>query len=63
MLECARPKIDLHAAKLKKSISTIAGLPTTRVGITATTGEKLTEFGKGKGIQCFAIVSIKKELK
>ena len=28
----------------------------TQIGITATTGEGLTEFGKGNGISCFSII-------
>jgi 2-C-methyl-D-erythritol 4-phosphate cytidylyltransferase/2-C-methyl-D-erythritol 2,4-cyclodiphosphate synthase len=60
MIECARPKIDPLSTQIKKSLSRITGLPARRIGITATTGEKLTSFGKGKGIQCFAIVSLKK---
>lgn len=59
-LECARPKIDPLASKIKKSLARITALPPHRIGITATTGESLTAFGRGKGIQCFVIVSLKK---
>lgn len=59
MIECARPKIDPLTPQIKKSLSQITGLPPHRIGITATTGENLTSFGRGKGIQCFAIVSIR----
>lgn len=58
MLECKTPKIDPLANRLKKSLSEILTLPTARIGITATTGENLTAFGAGLGIQCFAIVSL-----
>lgn len=58
-LECVRPKIDPLAPQIKKSLARITGLPSRRIGITATTGENLTSFGKGKGIQCFAIVSLR----
>lgn len=60
MIECKRPKIDKVSAKLKKSLSSLTGLSEARIGITATSGEDLTSFGKGKGIQCFCIVSLKK---
>jgi len=60
MLECARPKIDPLAPAIKKSLSRITGVPIHRIGITATSGEKLSPFGKGKAIQCFAIVSLRK---
>lgn len=58
-LECARPKIDPLAPQIKKSLARITGLPSHRIGITATTGESLTAFGRGQGIQCFAIVSLR----
>ncbi len=60
MIECKTPKIDPLSAKLKKSLSLILDLPIPRIGITATTGENLTLFGAGLGIQCFAIVSLVK---
>jgi len=60
MIECKRPKIDPLTPKLKKSLCGILNLPPSRIGITATTGENLTMFGAGLGIQCFAIVSLVK---
>ena len=58
MIECKNPKIDTLVPKLKKSLSEILGILPARIGITATTGENLTIFGAGMGIQCFAIVSL-----
>ena len=60
MLECKVPKIDLISPKIKANLAHLVGLPVHRIGITATSGEKLTSFGQGKGIQCFCIVSLKK---
>lgn len=60
MIECKKPKIDPLTLKLKKSLCNILNLPPSRIGITATTGEELTMFGAGLGIQCFAIVSLVK---
>jgi len=58
MIECKRPKIDPIANKLKKSLSEILKLDIKKIGITSTSGENLTSFGLGLGIQCFAIVSL-----
>lgn len=60
MIECAKPKIDPLNSKIKKSLAAILDVDSAKVGITATTGEKLTSFGKGLGVQCFAIVSLVK---
>ena len=60
MLECKAPQIDPLVSKLKKSLSQILDLPTQKIGITATSGENITIFGQGLGIQCFAIISLVK---
>ena len=61
MLECKKPKVDPLVPKLKKSLSEILDLKPARIGITATSGEHMTLFGAGLGVQCFAIVSLVKE--
>lgn len=61
MIECKTPKIDPIVNSLKKSLSQILALQPARIGITATSGENATIFGMGIGIQCFAIVSLKKD--
>lgn len=58
MIECKTPKIDPISGQLKKSLSKLLELDTRRIGITATSGENLTDFGRGLGVQCFAIVSL-----
>lgn len=60
MLEGKRPKIDLISPKLKANLANLCDIPERRIGITATSGENLTSFGKGKGLQCYCIVSLKK---
>jgi len=61
MIECRKPKIDEISQKLKYNLSLLTGLPLNRIGITATSGEQLTSFGEGKGIQCFCVASLKSE--
>jgi 2-C-methyl-D-erythritol 4-phosphate cytidylyltransferase/2-C-methyl-D-erythritol 2,4-cyclodiphosphate synthase len=58
MIEAKKPKIDPLVAQIKKSLGAITKLPERRIGITATSGDNLTSFGRGEGIQCFAIVSL-----
>ncbi len=59
-LECKIPAIDPLTLQLKKSLSKICQIPPEKIGITATSGEGLTPFGRGEGIQCFATVSLLK---
>ena len=56
-IECKRPKISPHIEKMKKRISDLLMIEQIDVGITATTGEGLTDFGNGEGIQAFAIIT------
>lgn len=57
-IECLKPKITPKIEDMRKNIGRILNIPETSVGITATTGEGLTEFGKGNGISCFAILTV-----
>lgn len=60
-LECKTPNISSIEAEMKSSLSKILGIYDDQIGITATSGEELTDFGKGNGIQCFAIVGVKRK--
>lgn len=56
-LECRRPKMLAHIDPMRASIAKILGLTVADVGITATSGEGLTAFGRGEGIQALVIVT------
>ena len=56
-MEAKKPFIELEAAaKMKKTIADLLGIGNGQVGITFTSGEGLTPFGKGLGIQSICIV-------
>ena len=59
-IECLKPKISPQIDSMKKSIAKLCHINKTYVGITATTGEGLTAFGKGEGIQAITIVTVNK---
>ena len=56
-IEARRPKILNKIPELKRSIAEAMKIQTSQVGLTATTGEGLTSFGVGEGLQCFCIVT------
>ncbi len=60
-MECLRPKISPKADEMRQSIADILGITPDCVGITATTGEGLTAFGKGEGIMVFCVLSTKEK--
>jgi 2-C-methyl-D-erythritol 2,4-cyclodiphosphate synthase len=43
---------------VRQSIARLLDIPENCIGITATTGEGLTQFGQGLGIQVFSCVTI-----
>ncbi|MBO4680606.1 MAG: 2-C-methyl-D-erythritol 2,4-cyclodiphosphate synthase [Clostridiales bacterium] len=59
-VECLVPKLKPHLEEMRTKIGELLGISKNSVGITATTGEGLTAFGRGEGIQAFAILSFKK---
>lgn len=57
-IECLRPKITPRMAEIRQHLSVLLDIPESCIGITATTGEGLTQFGQGLGIQVFSIVTV-----
>jgi len=57
-VECLTPKITPKIQEIRKSLSSLLDIPEDCVGITATTGEGLTDFGLGKGIQVFSCITV-----
>ena len=56
-IECKIPKISPRIEEMRKNIARILNIGVNSVGITATTGEGLTECGKGNGISVFACIT------
>lgn len=56
-IEAKRPKITPKIEAMKTSIAKLLNLTSDDIGITATTGEGLTAFGRGEAIQVFCIVT------
>ena len=61
-IECKRPKLSPVIEEMRLSLSKILNIAPSQIGITATTGEGLTSFGKGEGIQVFVIMTLSAEL-
>ncbi len=56
-IECKSPHLSEYIPKMKEVIGGLVNLPATCIGITATSGEGLTEFGRGEGISVFCVVT------
>lgn len=56
-IEGKRPKFQKKADEIRKNIAHLMKLNISQVGITFTSGDGLTDFGRGFGLMCFCIVS------
>ena len=57
-IECLHPKITPKIGEIRRSLSKLLDIPENCIGITATTGEGLTSFGQGLGIQVLSIITV-----
>jgi 2-C-methyl-D-erythritol 2,4-cyclodiphosphate synthase len=57
-IECLMPKITPFIPSMKKNIAQLFNISINDIGITATTGENLSAFGKGEGIQVLCVISV-----
>lgn len=60
MVEAQRPKLEKHRLKIQVSLAKLLKIKESDVGLAFTTGQDLTVFGKGEGIQVFSTVLIYK---
>ena len=58
MLEGQRPKLEKYRPKIQTSLAKLLGIKKQNIGLAFTTGQDLTIFGKGEGIQVFSTVLI-----
>ena len=60
-MECARPRITPRIPAMRENIARLLGVVPEAVGITATSGEGLTDFGRGLGISVFCILTVEED--
>lgn len=56
-IEGKKPKFSERIIEMRENIARVTNLDISEVGLMATSGEGLTDFGCGDGVQCFAIVT------
>lgn len=59
-IEARRPHLAKYIPSIKTSIAELLSLQIEDIGLTATSGEGLTSFGRGEGIQALVIISAQK---
>jgi 2-C-methyl-D-erythritol 2,4-cyclodiphosphate synthase len=57
-LICEAPKIGPHLTPMRDKLAATLGIPAARVGIKATTNERMGFLGRGEGIAALAVASV-----
>lgn len=57
--EAKTPKLEKHFPRMRQRLSALLKIPKNRIGLTVHSGEELSDYGKGKGVRCFASVLVK----
>ena len=52
------PKIGLHVSRMRENLAAALGIPVARVGVKATTNERMGFLGRGEGIAAMAVASV-----
>ena len=60
-IEAKRPKMQNKIDSMRQKIAEVLKLDISQVGITATSGDGLTDFGCGDGIQAFCVITTMEE--
>ena len=58
-IEAKKPKLEPHHDNIKKSLCRILGVSSGQVGLTFTSGEGLTGMGRGEGMGCVCVVTLR----
>ena len=56
-IECLTPQLSTYIHEIRLKIANLLAVDISCIGFTATTGEELTMFGRGKGILCTCIIT------
>ncbi len=56
-IEAKRPRMQARIEEMRERVASVLSLSVSQVGITATSGDGLTDFGCGDGLQCFCVLT------
>ena len=57
-IECKKPRITPRIPEMRASLAKLLNTEERNIGITATSGENLTDVGRGLGISVFAVITV-----
>ncbi len=57
-IEGKRPRFQKKSAMIREKVAQLLQIHVAYVGITFTSGDELTSFGRGEGLQCFCTMTV-----
>ena len=60
-IEGAKPRLQASCVAIRESVANLLHINLDQVGITITSGDGLTEFGKGHGLMCYCVLTARKK--
>lgn len=60
-IEGSRPKFQKRCDEMRDHVARLMGLEISQVGMTFTSGDGLSDFGKALGLMCFCIITVVEE--
>lgn len=60
--EGQRPRLTARTDSLRQNLAILTSLELEDIGLTATSGEGLTAFGRGEGIQVFCMITVRRPI-
>lgn len=56
-IEGKRPRFQARNLEMRLKVAHVLGVDVSQVGLTVTSGDGLTDFGCGDGLQCFCVIT------
>ncbi|NNM44106.1 MAG: 2-C-methyl-D-erythritol 2,4-cyclodiphosphate synthase [Chlamydiae bacterium] len=60
-IEGKRPRFQARNLEMRLKVAHVLGVDVSQVGLTVTSGDGLTDFGCGDGLQCFCVITTLEE--
>lgn len=60
-IEGKTPRLQSQSEEIRKNVAQILHITIEQVGLTITSGDGLTAFGRGEGMQCLCIITTREE--
>ena len=57
-IEAQRPRLQSSIDLIRSNVAQILEIEVSQVGVTCTSGDGMTDFGKGLGGQCFCVITV-----